>query len=179
MMCGGLPSQPKGEKEGNLPPQYEYSRTVTYLLPAWNTSSDVLPLDPSASDLRSFFFCTSQTSSTTHHHSPVNRPFARASVRPRQASGRHQGSGDGCRQGVRTKVTQGRPKQGQDRYSHLSEVAYSHHPIEDNAKSTWLDSKPGKKNAPRRWGTPTILSIRITRRSIVYMVRSQTHYLRE
>ena len=42
-----------------------------------------------------------------------------------------------------TLVTQGRPKQGQDTYSHLSGVAYSHHPIEDNAKSTWLDSKPG------------------------------------
>ena len=52
-----------------------------------------------------------------------------------------------------TLVTQGRPKQGQDTYSHLSEVAYSHHPIEDNAKSTWLDSKPGGKT-PHGDGVP-------------------------
>ena len=38
--------------------------------------------------------------------------------------------------GVQTLITQGRPKQGQDTYSHLSEVAHLQHPIEDNAKST-------------------------------------------
>lgn len=131
------------------------------LFSAWNTSSDVPPRDPSAA-ARSFFFKL-----RTHI------------VKPHPPSLPKRGVGMGVGWAYKTLVTQGRPKQGQDTYSHLSGVAYSHHPIEDNAKSTWLDSKPGKKNAPRRWGTPTILSIRITRRSIVYMVRSQTHYLRE
>ena len=73
-------------------------------------------------------------------------------VKPHPPSLPKRGVGMGVGWAYETLVTQGRPKQGQDTYSHLSEVAYSHHPIEDNAKSTWLDSKPGKKNAPRRWG---------------------------
>lgn len=149
--------------QGNLSPRrYAYKRTCRRLrkggglFSAWNTSSDVPPRDPSAA-ARSFFF------QRTHI------------VKPHPPSLPKRGVGMGVGWAYETLVTQGRPKQGQDTYSHLSGVAYSHHPIEDNAKSTWLDSKPGKKNAPRRWGTPTILSIRITRRSIVYMVRSQTH----
>lgn len=143
------------------------------LFSAWNTSSDVPPRDPSAA-ARSFFF---------KHPRRVPGDCAGEGrthiVKPHPPSLPKRGVGMGVGWAYKTLVTQGRPKQGQDTYSHLSGVAYSHHPIEDNAKSTWLDSKPGKKNAPRRWGTPTILSIRITRRSIVYMVRSQTHYLRE
>ena len=52
-------------------------------------------------------------------------------LRPRQDS--RGGVGMGAGRAYELKVTQGRPKQGQDRYSHLSEVAYSHLPIKDNA----------------------------------------------
>lgn len=105
------------------------------LFSTWNTSSDVPPRDPSAA-ARSFFFKL-----RTHI------------VKPHPPSLPKRGVGMGVGWAYETLVTQGRPKQGQDTYSHLSGVAYSHHPIEDNAKSTWLDSKPGKKT-PHGDGVP-------------------------
>jgi len=127
--------------QGNLSPRrYAYKRTCRRLrkggdlFSAWNTSSDVPPRDPSAA-ARSFFF------QRTHI------------VKPHPPSLPKRGVGMGVGWAYETLVTQGRPKQGQDTYSHLSGVAYSHHPIEDNAKSTWLDSKPGKKT-PHGDGVP-------------------------
>ena len=81
------------------------------------------PLDPSAAGIGSFF------KKRNFKHHPPFIPKRGAEVGEEEA--------------YEVMVTQGCPKQGQDTYSNLSEVAYSHHPIEDNAKSAWLDSKPG------------------------------------
>ena len=105
------------------------------LFSALNNSSDVPPRDPSAA-ARSFFL------QRTHI------------VKPHPPSLPKRGVGMGVGWAYETLVTQGRPKQGQDTYSHLSEVAYSHHPIEDDAKSTWLDSKPEGGETPHGNGVP-------------------------
>ncbi|EJK71179.1 hypothetical protein THAOC_07407, partial [Thalassiosira oceanica] len=58
-----------------------------------------------------------------------------------------QGRGSGAGRAYEHRAAQ----QGQDTNSHLSEVGglltHSHHPIEDSAILTWLDSKPGGASA--------------------------------
>jgi len=111
---------PRTMPQGDPPPRYVYSRTCRCLTTgsdlssAWNTSSDELPLDPPASDCRSFFF----TAHPKRHAPPTITPpstdlspeHACGSVTC-QAPGRLQGGrGDGCRQGVRTNGYTGPPK---------------------------------------------------------------------
>mmetsp|Transcript_17193 Transcript_17193/g.39971 ORF Transcript_17193/g.39971 Transcript_17193/m.39971 type:complete len:214 (-) Transcript_17193:298-939(-) len=134
---------PRTMPQGDPPPRYVYSRTCRCLTTgsdlssAWNTSSDELPLDPPASDCRSFFL---QRIQNVMHHPPSlpRQPTFHQSMRAAPSRVRPPGDsrgegGMGAGRAYELMVTQGRPKQGQDRYSHLSEVAYSHLPIKDNA----------------------------------------------
>ena len=94
---------PRTMPQGDPPPRYVYSRTCRCLTTgsdlssAWNTSSDELPLDPPASDCRSFFF----TAHPKRHAPPTITPPStdlsrtRACVRLRHVSGPRETPGKG------------------------------------------------------------------------------------
>lgn len=183
---GALPTKctPRTMPQGNLPPRYDYSRTCRCLTTgsdlssAWNTSSDVLPLDPSASDLRSFF------SAHPKRQAPPTITPPSTDLSPEPACGPVRPPGDirGVGMGVGRAYELRLHRAAQNKGRTGTPISVRWLIRTSRLKTTPIDMarlETREKKRPTAKGTTTIPSIRITRREVFVLSELSDKYLRQ